>query len=496
MFSGASNSKQNLPFNLATGNRLTVNQLNYCRDISVAINNPSVWISATGSDTDGCGTETSPFASLAAAFDHLNRIHWSGSATIQVDGDVDLGASPTIAVGNSAAGQARSITIQGANRVSTSYTLASPTTASGDWTPITGGTSLMMITYVVTTPITVTRGDRLGGGLVWNQVNDTTVEVLFRLVVPASAGETVNHVVRSDSLTWSGTLAFNSVHGIEVSFLDVDLTHTSTSGVAIRTSNSSILNIQGSTFTTAGAENLFDGFIFNVLQSQVISATSTRISSTAPDPEVLIRASRLENIYPFVNLKLEISGSYWTLPSGGTREFGELLMRGTAVEGGLILAGESQNTIGNRTTIDGLGTDVPIRTSGPVVLLGSASVMTGGPSLELLNSVSHGFVALSSYVSTNGDSGALVITNSVGTGLRAETSDVNLPGNFPLTVTTAAIGIDARDGSRVVVPITSSITATLDVVTTGAGGSTAFAGAKSSHPLAGPDIDGSVVYEV
>lgn len=496
MFSGASNSRQNLPFNLATGNRLTVNQLNYCRDISVAINNPNIWISATGSDTDGCGTETSPFASLTAAFDHLNRIHWSGDAVILVDGDVDLGASPSVAVGNSAAGQAKSITIRGANRVQSSHTLASPTTAFGDWTPITGGTSLMMLTYVFTAPITVSRGDRLGGGLVWNQVNDTTVEVLFRLAVPAAAGSSITHTVRSDSLTWSGTLEFESVYGIEVSFLDVDLAHTSTTGVAIRISDTSVLIIQGSTFTTAGAENLFDGFRFIITQCQLISATQTTISSSAPDPEVQIRSTRLENLSPFVNLKLELSGSYWTLPTGGNRQVGEALIRGAAIEGNLILAGESQNSIGNRTTINALGTNIPLQTSGPLVILGSADVMTGGPSLELLNSVSHGLRAQSAYVSTNGDAGALVITSSAGTALRAETSDVNLPGNFPLTVTTAAVGIDARDGSRVLVPITSSITATLDVVTTGGGAATAFAGAKSSHPLAGPDIDGSVVYEV
>lgn len=500
MLSGASTSKQNLSFNLATGNRVTTNQLNYCRDISPALAAPSIYVSATGSDTTGCGTEANPYASLVAAFDHLNRIHWSGDALILIDGDVNLGASPSIAVGNTAAGQAKSITIQGANRVRTNYTLAADTTGSGDWTPITNGTSLMMLTYVLTEPITVTRGDRLGGGLVWNQVDDTTVEVLFRLSIPATAGSTITHTVRSDSLTWTGTMEFESIYGIEVSFEDVDLTHSATSGVAFRISDTSFLSILGSTFTTTGAENLFDGFRFQISQSQIIAATATRISSSAPDPEILIQSSRLENIFPFVNLKLELSGSYWTMPTTGNRQVGQVLIRGSAIEGGLNLAGESQNSIGNRTTIDGRGTEIPLSTSGPLRIFGSVDVNTGGPSLELINSVSIGFYGVSAYVSTNGNAGALVITDSPTAGLRLDTSDFNLPTNFPLTIGATggviAIGIDARDGSRVVVPITSSITATTDVRTLGSNDTTAFAGAKSSHPVAGPDNDGTVVYEV
>ena len=476
----------NISFNRATGGALTTKQLTFCKDVSPAISNPVVWVSPSGNDSN-CGTQASPFATIAGATDHLSRIHWQGGAQVLIDGAVNLGQSPKFCVCPSAGGNSISLTIAGANPVTVTTTLALPTVPNGDWTPV-AGTILMMTTYELSDQVTAQRGDHLiPEGLVWNQTSPTTLQVLSRRATPRAAGDTVTLSRNVDSITWSGTMSTGFIVNGEFFMRDLIMTQTGT-GVTFSQGDAAQLNLNNINFSSSIGP-LTSGFRLNATSCQLVNnSTNQNFSSQSIDSLISISSSRIVNYDFFINSKVEISGSYMT--SSGISNVSYLLARGDVIEADIFVSGESSHSIGNRTTI--VGSITVTSTSLSI----DAEPDVGGSALEIINSTEHGLLILGGVVMAH--DAPLIITDVANTSIRVEAGIFQATGTSPITITNspdAVFGIDSRDGSIVRFPFSGStitgVPAGTDDLAINGVGTAALPAAKA---VVGPGADGAAIY--
>jgi len=245
-----------------------------------------LYVSETGSDTDGNGSQDKPFATLARTLEDLSQTNWTGGANIFVDGNVVVAANNfecPLTPSPGISGKSYEISIKGAN-VSAEGLFTVSSLAS--WSPGSLTTDLFTSITISPASTTASAGKMIhfkSGGLAGLRVpiyssTPTVLEILDTSGVSVGDQFEIETYPDSLSLTGPGQVVLSSLSSIPLCIRTLNL--VSDGSFFTSTDRSGLLQLLGVKVDVPSGTCFFDTNLFaqgvwvtggGCLQSELVS---------------------------------------------------------------------------------------------------------------------------------------------------------------------------------------------------------------------------------